>query len=118
MGYIYLLQPVEFFKTNKNVYKIGKTNQENTINRLRNYDRHCKLIIEIYTDNCNNHEKKILELFKTNFTQYTEGDYENSLEYFSGDVKKMLYIIHSTINDFNGPIDKPQVSFAWRMLGY
>ena len=119
MGYIYLLQPVEFVTKNKNIYKIGKTNQNNTLQRLRGYDRGCKLYLEIFCDNCDNKEKKLLELFKINFTQYNDNDYNESREYFIiDDINKAVFIIHDELNKFKGPIEKPNVSLPWRLLGY
>ena len=43
-GYIYLIQLASFVKENKNVFKIGMTEQKNINNRLRNYDRDYILI--------------------------------------------------------------------------
>ena len=36
-GYIYLIQTVEAIEKNENVYKFGRTEQENPFYRLRQY---------------------------------------------------------------------------------
>jgi len=44
IGYIYLLQEREFIKTKENIYKLGKSKQEN-LKRIQNYPNGTILII-------------------------------------------------------------------------
>lgn len=50
-GYIYLLQEREFISLNKEIFKIGKTKQEN-LKRLKQYSKGSELIIQLQCENC------------------------------------------------------------------
>ena len=77
--YIYLLHEREFIKTNENIYKIGKTKQEN-LKRICNYPNGTKLLLQIICNDCDNLEKLIINIFKEKFILQKEiGN-----EYFKG----------------------------------
>ena len=122
MGLIYLIQLANFVTTNQNVYKIGRTEQSNMNNRLRNYDRGYELYIVMNVDDTLKVEKEILIAFNSEFKRYNLGDYKNSREYFMGDIDKMTDIIYEICN----PITKKQTkkqndsyfSLGWKLLGY
>ena len=63
IGYIYLLQEREFIKTKENIYKLGKTKQEN-LKRIQNYPNGTKLIIQLQCKNCdiNNKASVIIQI--------------------------------------------------------
>ena len=118
MGYIYLIQTVEFKLLNKNIYKIGRTDKENPDDRIKQYDKNPKKLLFLFVDDCKQKEKEILKLFKENFTQYQENGYENSREYFKGDVKHMIHIINECCNTHEETKKKDDVGWGWKMLGY
>jgi len=118
MGYIYLIQSVEFKLLKQKIYKIGRTGQENPNNRIKHYDRNSKIYLEHFVDDCKQKEKEILKLFKENFTQYQENGYENSREYFKGDYNHMIYIINECCNKHEETKKKDDVGWGWKMLGY
>ena len=96
ISYIYLLQEREFYQSNKNVYKFGKTQQkaDNRIRRFTEYKRGSKilLLMECHNDSLLDIESKIRKEFKKNFKQHIDGH-----EHFEGDSKKMIDIIYDTI---------------------
>ena len=91
--YIYLLQEREFIKTLENIYKIGKSKQEN-LKRIQNYPNGTELIIQSECDNCDIVEKELIKIFKEKFIQRTD----IGTEYFEGDKYKMRKIIFDYIN--------------------
>ena len=92
--YIYLLQEREFINSNSNIYKIGKTEQEN-LKRFKNYPNDSKLILHITCKNCHICEKDILKICREQFIQKKEiGN-----EYFEGCYMKMMKIIFSYIEN-------------------
>ena len=92
--YIYLLQEREFINSNSNIYKIGKTEQEN-LKRFKNYPNDSKLFLHITCKNCHICEKDILKIFREQFIQKKEiGN-----EYFEGCYIKMMKIIFSYIEN-------------------
>lgn len=81
--YIYLLQKREFIKTKENIYKIGKTKQEN-LKRISNYDNGSILICQFKCNDCNKLEKKLITLFREKYelqknigNEYFKGNYIN-----------------------------------------
>ena len=122
MGLIYLIQLANFVTTNQNVYKIGRTEQSNMNNRLRNYDRGYELYIVMNVDDTLKVEKEILNAFNIKFKRYNLGDYKNSREYFIGDIDKMTDIIYEICNPSNKKQTKKQndsyFSLGWKLLGY
>jgi hypothetical protein len=83
--YIYLLQEREFIKTNENIYKIGKSKQENT-KRISSYPKGSKLLFQIICNNCDDLETKLINRFK----QICIHKKEIGNEYFQGDCYKMI----------------------------
>lgn len=92
--YIYLLQEREFIKTLENIYKIGKSKQEN-LKRIQNYPNGTELIIQSECDDCDIVEKELIKIFKEKFIQRTD----IGTEYFKGDKYKMRKIISDYINN-------------------
>ena len=86
--YIYLFREREFIKTNENIYKIGKTKQEN-LKRLSNYPTGTQLLYQSSCNNCDYLERILIEKFKKYFQHMNEiGN-----EYFRGNVNDMIYVI-------------------------
>ena len=92
IGYIYLLQEREFISLNKEIYKLGKTKQEN-LKRLKQYSKGSELIIQLQCENCDIAEKNLIIIFKQKFIQRTD----IGTEYFEGDKDKMQEIIYNHI---------------------
>ena len=90
--YIYLLQEREFINANQEVYKVGRTKQENET-RFKQYPKGSVLYFQMICNNCNTIEKKVLGLFKEIFIHRKEF----GSEYFEGDYNEMISIIYSTI---------------------
>ena len=122
MGLIYLIQLANFVTSNQNVYKIGRTEQSNMNNRLRNYDRGYELYIVMNVDDTIKVEKEIINAFNSEFKRYNLGDYKNSREYFIGDIDKMTDIIYDICNPSNKKQTEKQTnsyfSWGWKLLGY
>ncbi len=87
-NYIYLLQTHHSIDLKENVYKIGKTTQQN-INRIRSYPKCSKLLLHMECENCHDSEKILLKKFNKEFKQISK--YGN--EYFEGDSNDMKMII-------------------------
>jgi hypothetical protein len=83
--YIYLLKERTAIESNINVYKIGKSTQEN-YKRINSYHKGFKLLLHIKCDNCHNMETQIINSFKDKYTQYDKF----GTEYFEGDYKNMM----------------------------
>jgi len=88
--YIYLLHPQEFI--NNNIYKIGKTKQEN-LKRFGNYPKGSVLLYQTVCVNCDITEKEILKLFKTKYNLM------KGYEYFQGDYNEMINDIYQLTNN-------------------
>jgi len=69
IGYIYLLQEREFIKTKENIYKLGKTKQEN-LKRIQNYTNGTKLIIQLECENCDINEKNLIIIIIKQFYNF------------------------------------------------
>lgn len=85
MSYIYIIKEREFIKTKENIYKIGKSRQENC-RRINSYPKGSMLYFIIAVNDCDVIEQKIIKSFKKKFTHKT--DIGN--EYFNGDIKIMI----------------------------
>ena len=83
--YIYLLHEREFIKTNENIYKIGKSKQENT-KRISSYPKGSKLLFQIICNDCDDLENKLINKFKI----ICNHKKEIGNEYFQGDCYKMI----------------------------
>jgi hypothetical protein len=79
--YVYLLQTYECVTKNQNVYKIGKTKQEN-LKRFKSLSfLRTVLLIQIECLNCSIMERTLINLFKEKFIFRRDLGYE----YFEGD---------------------------------
>ena len=93
--YIYLLQEREFIKTKENIFKIGKTKQNNN-DRIRQYPKGSILLFQMICSNCDNIERVLIKIFKENYKHCKEiGN-----EYFQGDSNDMIKNIFEIIKDF------------------
>ena len=61
--YVYLLQEREFIKTKENIFKVGKTKQENS-KRFKQYPKDTILLLQTVCIDCDKTEKAILTAFK------------------------------------------------------
>ena len=118
MGYIYLIKLANFVQEDKNIYKIGRTEQANMNNRLRNYDRNYKLFYSIYVEDPVKVERVILKKFNNEFKRYNEGDYKKTKEYFEGDKDIMIKIINQVCCPKVKQDKNVEVSWYWKLLGY
>jgi hypothetical protein len=94
--YIYLVQPREFIKTKENIYKIGKTKQEN-LKRICGYSNGTKLICQFESKDCDIAERELIKLFKEKYE--LQKDIGN--EYFKGNCNDMRDDIFNYIRDEN-----------------
>ena len=88
---IYLLKEHRFVENNSEIYKIGKS--DNIYNRVNQYPNGSIVYLMIESNNITTHETKLKELFNKTFSQ--ENYY--GLEYFSGELDKMIIIIKNYI---------------------
>lgn len=93
---IYLLQTREFI--NSSIYKIGKTTKP-LLKRFNQYPNGSRLILQMECLDCDNCEKKLLEIFMTKYTNKLE----YGREYFQG------HSISMTRDIFNFIIDERQL---------
>ena len=93
--YIYLIQEREFIKTKENIYKIGKTKQEN-LKRFNSYPNGSNLLLYSICSNCNNIERVIIKLFREKYV--LQRDIGN--EYFKGNHYEMMKDINDTIFNY------------------
>ena len=91
-NYIYLLHEREFIRTSEDVYKVGMSRQSN-LNRFNNYPKGSILLFQMECIDCRFIESIVLQVFKDKF--YNCFFYGN--EYFKGDKKSMIDIIHLII---------------------
>jgi hypothetical protein len=91
-NYIYLLHEREHIRLSEDVYKVGMTRQSN-LNRFNNYPKGSILLFQIECTDCKFVESIVLQVFKNKF--YNCFFYGN--EYFKGDKKSMIDIIHLII---------------------
>ena len=96
MSYIYLILEREFIKTNENIYKIGRSNQNND-KRIKQYPNNSKLILQTICSDCHFSENKIISLFKTKYIHRNDIGHE----YFEGDVFEMRKDINKIIDEFD-----------------
>jgi hypothetical protein len=91
-NYIYLLQEREFKTTGQNIYKLGKTKQEN-LRRFKQYPKGSKLLLQQVCDNCDMLEIELIRDFKKKYIH--RRDIGN--EYFEGDYNDMIKYIHNKL---------------------
>jgi hypothetical protein len=94
--YIYLLREREFVKSNEDIYKIGKTKQEN-LARFNSYPNSSQLLFHMICSNCDKIERNIINLFKRKYI--IRG--EIGKEYFQGNLNYMLNDIIYEIFNYN-----------------
>jgi len=99
-NYIYLVKEREFIKTNENIYKIGRSKQENT-KRFLQYPKGSELILQEVCIDCIKTEKMIINEFKKHFIH--RKDIGN--EYFEGDYLKMRKIVWGYILDESNQVE-------------
>ncbi len=95
--YIYLLQEREFIKCNENVYKIGKTMQNNS-KRFGQYPKNSNLLAQLVCVNCHKCETYIKKVFMKKYKQRKD----IGTEYFEGDYNGMIDDIFAIIKIING----------------
>lgn len=81
---IYLLHEREFINKNVNIFKIGKTKQEN-VRRIQSYPKGSNLKFITDCDDCDAAEKDLILIFKNKFIQ----EINIGTEYFVGDPNEM-----------------------------
>jgi len=97
---LYLLQEERFIESNKNIYKIGRSN--NIYNRVNSYENGTIVYLIIGCNNSENNEHFLLNIFNKKFKKIKY--YGN--EYFQGDLSIMKttiinYIRNNTTKDIN-----------------
>lgn len=104
--YIYLIQEREFLKTNENVFKIGKTKQDN-LKRLSQYPKGSILLLHIMCSDCDTTETKLIDLFKQKYKQRTD----IGTEYFEGSLPSMMNdICHNILSSDSPSITQTHVN--------
>ena len=91
-NYIYLLHEREHIRLSEDVYKVGMTRQPN-LNRFNNYPKGSILLFQMECLDCRFVESIVIQVFKNKF--YNCFFYGN--EYFKGEKKSMIDIIHLII---------------------
>lgn len=86
--YIYMLKTRESVRMNENIFKIGKTEQQN-FERFKAYPKGSILLFQSICKNCHECEKIIIKKFKEEFIHRI--DFGN--EYFEGDCNKMISML-------------------------
>jgi len=105
INYIYLLQEREFLKTNENIYKIGKTKQEN-LKRLGNYPNGTQLIFQMICNDCDIIERRIIDTFTDKYL--LQKDIGN--EYFKGNYNEMIDDIYNLIKNEG---ESPNIAYLY-----
>lgn len=95
-GYIYVIKEREFLKTKENIYKIGKTKQNN-FNRFKQYPKNSILLYYRKTKCCDIVEKRIINKLSENFEQQKN----IGREYFKGNIMNILIEIVQIILPFS-----------------
>lgn len=101
-NYIYLLQEREFVNLNQNIYKIGKSKQENC-KRINSYPKGSKLILQLLCDNCDLMETQLIALFTDKYVHKEA----IGREYFEGEVESMIndiFLNRTIVNNSNNLI--------------
>jgi uncharacterized C2H2 Zn-finger protein len=90
--YVYLLQERASIQLNENVYKVGRTSQNN-LKRVSQYPKGSVLLLQITCCNCIATENEITSLFKNKYVQMK--DY--GVEYFKGNYISMIDDIYNVV---------------------
>ena len=86
MEYIYLIHRTDYFNLNKNIYKLGRTKQNDPFKRINSYYKGSIIYLMIRVVDCVDCEKKLKKIFKNKYKLHTGS------EYFQGDVSDVLCI--------------------------
>lgn len=90
--FIYLIKEKRYIDEEKEIYKIGKSTQENT-RRVKSYPSGSKLYLQIRCINCHEMERKLISIFNDTFNLV------RGREYFLGEIKDMMDIVYNEIRD-------------------
>ena len=104
MGYCYVIISKKYVKkynnnqfSNKNICKVGRTDENHPKDRMHTYSGKCKVLIIFYVRNSNFVEKEIIKTFKLFFKR--REDLGN--EYFEGNIqninKSIFYQIRRSV---------------------
>lgn len=116
-NYVYILKEREFVNCGEQVYKIGKTTQQND-RRFSQYPKGSILLFQSICSDCSKIEKVIKDKFKTEFKQrndigdgYFEGNFNKMivllLDIIKNDCENIHYVIpNPSENDKNRPLNK------------
>jgi len=106
-NYIYLMQEKDLKNSNKKIYKLGKTKQEN-VQKLKKYSKGSKLILQQV---CSDHDKLEIELinyFKEKYIHrkdigngYFEGDYNEMIKDIQNKISNNIIIDNKKLNDIS-----------------
>jgi hypothetical protein len=94
LNYIYLLKEREFINSGEDVYKIGKTTQNND-NRFRQYPKNSILLFQSICSECSSIEKNIISKFCVEFKQRKD----IGIEYFEGNFMLMINYLLDIIKE-------------------
>ena len=103
-SYVYLLQEREFVKTSENIYKIGRTKKEN-FTRFNQYPKGSILLFQIICQNDVLVEDLILKQFNLYFTRQPL----IGREYFKGDFRIMIDMMHTIVKNKMTPTEMQQL---------
>lgn len=94
--YVYIVRPREFIRLEEETYKIGKTTQSPN-SRLAGYPKGSEVLAFVRVNDCSSIETIIKERFIEIFTQRKE----YGVEYFTGDIDRMLEAFMNIISGGN-----------------
>jgi hypothetical protein len=100
-NYIYLVKEREFIKTKENIYKIGRSKQENT-KRFLQYPKGSELMLQETCKDCIKIERAIINEFKNHFIHRKD----IGIEYFEGEYLKMRKIIWEYLLEDSNEVNK------------
>ena len=100
--YIYLLKEREFIKTGEPIYKAGKSKQLN-LGRFSQYPKGSTLYFQLIVPDCDKLERIILHKFKGKYIQRPD----IGIEYFQGDVLKMIDDIYWECFEYRKRMENP-----------
>ena len=90
--YIYLIQTRECKNSDTNIYKIGKTKQDNLL-RVNQYPKGSQLLLQQICSDCDVLESLLIKEFKNKYIQKLE----YGREYFQGCYNEMIKDIHNKL---------------------
>lgn len=111
--YIYLLQEREFLESRINVFKIGKSTQEN-LKRFKQYPKGSLLLLQSKCSDCHTCETELLQLFKKSFIK--RSDIGN--EYFEGNSYDMINQINKVILDTRNSESKNKEFYIEKIIAH